>query len=549
MPQIKGYEAPDLNLQPSERASDAAAAAARTIGHFNTVGAANIREAGQAISSGIEAAGSAAVRYIEHREISHGAATYAALNDRLTNEWNEIAKKADPNDPTVAARFREEVLEPALQDYSKGFLTEGGLRFAENRVESIRNHMFTKTAADMSSLAAQAVSVNVGATANRLSNTAMNDPSSVPNLLKNADELVGGIVDSSPNIKGADSGKARMGLTEKMKEAIVKAGAQGAIAKAANPEAEAARWGQMYPQYISGADLKTLSGNARSEIRARNYDHDLARRRANEIAKDKSVEAFNEYYADVRAKDPRVANDPTAQKILHDDRLTKSDRNQLINLIDRELKPETNAAISAQTSTKLFRMMADPNMDYGVVRSAIIEARSKDPGAAGSLSKADYDDAMKNLADLKTPEGQALTQDRNEFVKRYAGTIDGYLAEMGVHSALGQQKIYAFERDARRLERELKKKGQDPHSLYDHTSPNFFGKPGNLQKYQVSMQDAMAYSASINKNLTAPGTTITGVEVTDMPFRAPPNWQFSASRKQYRDPSGNIYDINGKPVK
>jgi hypothetical protein len=161
-----------------------------------------------------------------------------------------MAKRADPNDPTVAAQFREQVLEPALQDYSKGFLTEGGLKFAQGRTESIRNHMFTKTAADMSSLAAAAVSVNVSETANRLSNTAMNDPSAVPHLLKNADELVGGIVESSPNIKGTDSAKARMGLTEKMKEAIVKAGAQGAIAKAANPEAEAARWGQMYPSAI-----------------------------------------------------------------------------------------------------------------------------------------------------------------------------------------------------------------------------------------------------------------------------------------------------------
>src|SRR5687767_2316708 len=145
MPQIKGYEAPDLGLQPSERASDAHAGAARTIGAMSSSAAASLRQAGSAIGEGVATAGTAAVRYIEHREISHGASTYAALNDKLTTQWNEMAKTADPNDPTVAARFREQVLEPALQDYGKGFLTEGGLKFAQGRTESIRNHMFVKT--------------------------------------------------------------------------------------------------------------------------------------------------------------------------------------------------------------------------------------------------------------------------------------------------------------------------------------------------------------------------------------------------------------------
>jgi hypothetical protein len=33
------------------------------------------------------------------------------------------------------------------------------------------------------------------------------------------------------------------------------------------------------------------------------------------------------------------------------------------------------------------------------------------------------------------------------------------------------------------------------------------------------------------------------------PFKPAPNWQFSPSRGQYRDPQGNVYDQNGKPVK
>lgn len=32
-------------------------------------------------------------------------------------------------------------------------------------------------------------------------------------------------------------------------------------------------------------------------------------------------------------------------------------------------------------------------------------------------------------------------------------------------------------------------------------------------------------------------------------FKPPADWQYSASRKQYRDPAGNLYDENGTPVK
>ena len=140
------------------------------------------------------------------------------------------------------------------------------------------------------------------------------------------------------------------------------------------------------------------------------------------------------------------------------------------------------------------------------------------------MNKADFDDAMKNLSGLKTPEGIALSSDRNEFIKRYTIAIGGPDYGYGLKTEKGEIAIYQLEKDARRQEALLKTKGQDPHSLYDPSSPNFLGKPSNLQKYQVSMQDQLK-------------------------FNPPSDWQFSVSRQQYRDPQGRIYDVNGKPVK
>lgn len=272
MPNIKTFDAPQLGLNPTETGIQANTQAAYRAGRFFNQQAQATEEVGGELARGIggdvKAVGDVALQYMEHREISHGAAAYAQLNDDLTQQWNDTAKNADPNDPTVAAKFREQTLEPALEKYRQNFLTEGGQKFAEARVDSLRNHMFEKTSADMSSLAKDAVAVNVKQTANSLSNTAMTDPSAVPHLLDSADGLVGGMVSSAPNIKGADSARARMQLTETMKESIVKAGAVGAIQNSNDPEGEAARWGAKYPNYINGAELKQLGAYAKSQQRA-----------------------------------------------------------------------------------------------------------------------------------------------------------------------------------------------------------------------------------------------------------------------------------------
>lgn len=556
MPNIQTYDAPtNLGLQPTETGVTAFEQAGNRIGRFFNQAAAAAKDVGDQLARGVAGAvkdaGDVAVQYAEHQEISHGAAAFAQLNDNLTQAWNDAAKNADPNDPTVAQKFREKVLEPALEKYRDGFLTEGGQKFAEAHVDALRNHMFEKTAADMSSLAKDAVAVNVTKTANSLSNTAMTDPSSVPHLLESASSLVGGMVSSSPNIKGTDAARANIELTEKMKENIVKSGAIGAIQKAADPEAEAQKWGAQYPQYINGAELKMLAANARQQIHARHADATYQRILQNQEAEKRSDAAETGYLQNLYSDDPQQQSKVSATAVVNDPNLTRTSKERMIGIINREFKPETDAKISAASSTALFRKITDPDADPNATRAAIIAARAKDPGTPGSINKADFADLMKNLDDIKTPQGMAVAQDRNEFFKRYAGTIDGYLAQYGIHSALGQQKMYLAEKDAIAQERIIKAKGEDPRSLYDPSSPNFFGRPENIARYHITMQQGLDFANDKGStNLTGPGKTITGVTVQDAPaFKPPSNWQYSPSRDQYRDPSGKLYDRSGKPVK
>jgi hypothetical protein len=525
MPNIREFDAPALDIRPSEIGVEATAAAARRGGAFFNQAGQAYDSIGQRAGSAIRDAGDVAVQQISHQEITHGAATFAQLHADLTDKWNETVKNADPNDTSVAGKFNETVLQPALDKFQQAFNTEPGQKWAEGRIDALRDHMFQRASADMSTLAGDAVAVNVRKMSNAWSNAAINDPSSVPFLLNNADASIGGVVDSSPGLKGTAAAKVKNEILQKTKEDIVKSGAIGAIAKSANPEAAADEFAKRYPDYINGAEVKMLAANARQQIRAARIDQSYADHVQTKAEQQASDARETQYLQSVYSDDPNEQAKVTTKAIVNDPTLNRVAKERMINLVNREMKPETDAKVSAQSSAEIFRQMRDPNADPDKVRGMIFDARAKDPGTPGSINKADFADLQKQLEDIKTPQGVALASDRNEFFKRYAGTIDGYLPQAGTHSALGQQRMYAAEKDAIRQERALKAAGQDPQSIYDPTSPNFFGRPENMARYHISMDDAVKYNQELAKS--SAGNT---AAVTPLPIASENKNYFSSGR-------------------
>jgi hypothetical protein len=530
----------ELGLTPTDRGVSAFEAAARRSAAFYNQAAEAVNDTGRRIASTITDVGDIAVKSADHFEISRGAANFAKLQADLTEKWNETAKSANPNDPTVAAKFRDDVVAPELEKFQSGFNTERSQQFAESKVESLRTHMFEKTAADMSTLAGIAVRKNISDSTTAMSNTALLDPSSVPNLLKNVDHSIAAVVGSSPTLSPVDAARATGELSDATKKAIVHSGAIGAIQKSGNPEATAEAWVKKYPDIISGDDAKTLAANARQQIRARNYDYETNRRRDKEIAQDKSTEAANGYLIQVRSQDPKIAGDPTASKILNDPTLTKTDKNNLLNYVDRQLKPETDTRISQQTFVGLLRDMRAPDADPDKVMQKAWDARLMDPGKPGSMSEKDFNQFRAEVVARKTPEGAALEHDRNLFFKQYAGAIAGRAYD----PVVGSPKLYAAEMDARRVESDLRRKNLDPHLAYDPSSEYFLGKPDRVAKYSGSMQGDLEIKA------TTPAA-VTKAEDTGPPpsLRGIAALSYSPTRQMYRDDAtGKIYRKDGTEV-
>jgi spore germination cell wall hydrolase CwlJ-like protein len=68
----------------------------------------------------------------------------------------------------------------------------------------------------------------------------------------------------------------------------------------------------------------------------------------------------------------------------------------------------------------------------------------------------------------------------------------------------------------------------------------YFERNGTLAGFQGKLPSMSSISSDFDASIGDKG---------EQSFTPPPDWEFSKSRGQYRDPQGNIYDKNGKPVK
>lgn len=521
MPQIKIEDTGELGLRPTELGADSFAASARRVNAAYNQVADSKNQTGAEIGSAVRDVGQVAVDYEDHQQIMAGAAHGTELFDALTQSKDQAIKAIDPNDPSYGQKveialkqWRAEKLDPALDQFLEGFTTENSQKFAEGVIDKTRDHMFQSSAADISNAAGIGVRNAVKTIQNTASNTAILDPSSVPAQLSLVEHSIGALVDSSP-MKGIAGAQIKSEQLEATKTAIIHAGAIGDIQKSKNPEAAADKWIRKYPDYISGAEAKQLAGNARQQIRANNYDTEFARRRDKEIATDKSNAAVDDYLVTVRSQDPKLANDPTAKKILNDPTLLPAAKNNLLNYIDRQIKPETQTMLSQQTFVGLLRDLRNPDADTDQVMQKAWDARLQDPGKPGSMSEKDFNAFRAEVVARKTPEGAALETDRSAFFKNYANTIAGPAANYTPQ--LGDPKVYAAEMDARRVEADLKKKGLDPHLAYDPSSPYFLGKPDRIQKWQQSMQQDLQTRTTLPGNGLPAQKDITGTQTGPKP--------------------------------
>lgn len=522
MARIREFDAGNVHLNPSETGTTARAATARRVGAFyNQVASATDelagvtqRVAGQTerlaqeqahfasyqgalergtavrTASAIDTAGELALRAADHQQISQGAPAFAGLVNAATKQWDDTVKNADPNDPTVAKKFLAG-LEPDLEKFKGGFLTERGQAWAEAHVDQFRQHMFTKTAGDMATLAGQAAAVNQRQTVNALSNTVRGDPSSLDFALSTYESTLTSVVASSPNLTGTTANKVHTELMQRGKEAIIKSAAFGYIEKTGEVPAWATE--NKYSQYIDGTELKQFAQAAKAYARMGQAEERAQREEAKRIGTDDFKAKFTDleastmpqkvgdrpmlpdnYWDNVRELAKHPYADPAAVRSM----ITRGE-----TIAGRANKPEPIAQVSHDTSINLLqRIRATDNtrlQNTDEIYNAYYDAK---------LNNADFGFLMREWNDNRTADGEKFGQAKGAFFKGVTGQITKSNPLMGRVDPSGDQKLYEFEWFVNRKVEEYKKAGKNPWDLFDPGKPqDYLGAPGVISGFQKTL--------------------------------------------------------------
>ncbi len=506
-------------------------------------------DSGRRIGSAIESAGGVAVKYLEHQDISRATPAFAQMTQELTQQWNDTAKKADPNNPNVASDFLQSI-DGRLNNFKdNGFITEAGNKWAEAHTDALRQHFAEKTVADMATLAGHAAVVNQQQTINSLSATVHEDPSSLDFSLAALKSGTEGMIASSPNLTGVQASAARSEILQKGAESIVKSAAIGYIEKTAKVPPWATD--PKYAPYINGAELKMLEKAAQTQAKV-------------DLLQTKQLETYQRQQNEQKAE--KAANDTLSRNVSIDPKTSKP------VIAPNYFKEALDIAKMPNAPTGLARTLIDwgesqQNKEAKVVddqatRQALTDRLfdPTNPTTRQDLMKAQVDGKLSDhsfttmerlvteleQSPLKGPVWQATAAAaKDALVVNVPGLPGKDVVGTANYSSFMQSFIPQYLAKSRA--------GTLPPNALDVKDPNSMISQAIAPFKRTSaqrMSDYVSGAGGLGGSTAAPPPSRT---VGDVPVPAPLGGiaalQYNKSTKQWRDStSGIVYDSAGQPV-
>lgn len=158
------------------QSADRTAQSARGIGYLT-------RATKQTIGQSIGALGKTAADTADDllgrgESLKLGADKISTMNS-LVSQWNTMRNTADPNDPNVAQRFNEQVLNPTLEKFGEGMISTAGQRGAIDFRQAAAEHFASVQQADAGIMAGEAAHQNIVTMANQSADLLSKDPSAL----------------------------------------------------------------------------------------------------------------------------------------------------------------------------------------------------------------------------------------------------------------------------------------------------------------------------------------------------------------------------------
>lgn len=529
MPSIREFDAPQLQIRPNEAGTDAAAQAGRRIGAF-------YHQMGQDIGGSVQKLGDAYEEHQATQEISHGLASYAQGLNGLSQQWNATAKSADPNDPTIGQQFHDGTVQPWIEQWQSSFKTEAGKKWAATKAGELQQHMYEKTAADMSTLAGDAAITNMETAKNNFSQLVMNDPSSHDMAQQAWRDSVEAMIQHNPNLTADAAAKLRQHYLTEGGQEIAKGTVYGVAGN--NPQlARTMLASGKFGNYLDADQVKSLDGYAQTVQRANDeaqkaavaaqrkqedddFKGSLNKVQLSLVQPDGSILPSPSFYKDVLALStmPGAGRNPGEIKSLVD--MAAAAREHQIN--------HTFVSSDPQTYITLSKRVGLP-----VTAGGLTPAEVNTAYAQGRLSDHDFSKLHEEIqkGDKENdPAQKELTRRRTEF-------LESIKTQMGQTGPLGSflkpeaaARFYAFQQDTENREDALKAAGKTPAeimaTIYNPRDAAYQG--ARVSAYSLSTKEGLAAATASAKGapLYTPAPSLsatTEAGIKNAPAPAQPN--------------------------
>jgi hypothetical protein len=168
--------------------------------------------------------------------------------------------------------------------------------------------------------------------------------------------------------------------------------------------------------------------------------------------------------------------------------LTAETKQTLIGLAERENRPDPLKGVSERNSIDLFRRIHLPDGDPQKITDTqpIDQARID-----GKLTRPDMDALRKEVTDVRTAEGERLSTRKSDFIKGFEHQIDKSNPLLGKIDESGGEQLYKFKSDIEDKIREYQQAKKDPFLLFKPGTPDYLGKPENIEQYKVPLQTSI----------------------------------------------------------
>ena len=486
MPQqgnIAQYTSPIDQLHPDEVGAEALARAGRGIG-------AQYGQVGKDYEQAIDRVGDPIAQQIDQHdyltEVSQGSASMSAKFNSFTTQWQQMAAR-DPNDKSIQGEFLNNVLEPGLQQWQDGFTTEKGQDWALSHADSVRQHFFEKTSADMMDRAGAAVKEDAATTLNQYGATVARDPTSADAAMVQFHSYIDGISKTGA-LPPAEIAKLRYDGTNELAKVQVQAYAD----KPGNGPSIALGLlnSGVHDANISPAEQEELRKYINNASHTHLEDQRLAAEQQKRVQEQQEEAAANKVLGSMKV-DPNtgavsIPNGLNSQ-IFTDPSLRAKAKVDLMNMI-KHVSQDTDVTDPA-TRTANFQALGNNTLTQGDLLSQ---------AGAGKLSKEDlsfFNERLKQTPDAVAEKGMvsnAVQQVSKSILTSAAPGLPPSPAQRQAETSFQNWFMPAYQSALNDPDLAGKSASQKAQILLSSTDPKGLLTPDKLAPFMVSPQQLLA---------------------------------------------------------